>query len=120
MSKDPCLAWENICILTGGETTHHKSNINIAMKLENSNLTSNAKENMSIFGAHFEKVLNNHRSTTNSGIADSHMLDLLVCSTSLHKRVKNCCTTLDGLDSNHRAVVMELNSTSIKYKVKSS
>ncbi len=47
---------------------------------------------------------------TGSGIADSHMLDLIVCSAALHKRVCNCRTTLDGLD----------NLTSIKYKVKSS
>ena len=57
---------------------------------------------------------------TSSGIADSHMLDLIVCSATLHKRVCNCCTTLDGLDSDHRAVSLDLNLTSIKYKVKSS
>ena len=48
------------------------------------------------------------------------MLDLIVCSTTLHKCVCNCCTTLDGLDSDHRAVSLDLNLTSIKYKVKSS
>ena len=57
---------------------------------------------------------------TSSGITDSHMLDLIVCSTALHKRVHNCCTTLDGLDSDHRTVSLDLNLTSIKYKVKSS
>ena len=57
---------------------------------------------------------------TSSGIADSHMLDLIVCSAALHKPVCNCCTTLDGLDSDHRAVSLDLNLTSIKYKVKSS
>ncbi len=57
---------------------------------------------------------------TSSGIADSHMLDLIICSATLHKQVHNCCTTLDGLDSDHCAVSLDLNLTSIKYKVKSS
>jgi hypothetical protein len=57
---------------------------------------------------------------TSSGIADSHMLDLNVCSVALHKRIRNCCTTLDGLDSDHRAVSLDLNLTSIKYKARSS
>ena len=47
---------------------------------------------------------------TNSGIADTHMLNMIVCSATLHKRIHNCCTTLDGLDSDHRAVTMPLNS----------
>jgi hypothetical protein len=29
---------------------------------------------------------------TSSGIADSHMLDVFVCSASLHKCIHNCCT----------------------------
>jgi hypothetical protein len=61
MNMDPRTAWEHIHILTGGETAHHTSTINMAMKLENGNLASNTKENMSVFGAHFHKVLNNHR-----------------------------------------------------------
>ncbi len=57
---------------------------------------------------------------TNTGLADLHMLDVIVCSKSLHKHVLNCCSTLDGLDSNHRAVQMDQNLTSIKYKMKKS
>ncbi len=56
---------------------------------------------------------------TSSGIADTHMLDPLVCSTTLHKRVRNCPTTLHGLDSDHCAVALSLNITSIKYKTNS-
>jgi hypothetical protein len=56
---------------------------------------------------------------TSSGIADTHMLDQLVCSATLHKCVRNCHTTLDGLDSNHRVVTLGLNITSIKYKANS-
>jgi hypothetical protein len=63
---NPCLAWENIRLLTGGETAHHRTNINMAMKLKNGDLASNAKENMSVFGMHFHKILNNHRPVDNS------------------------------------------------------
>jgi hypothetical protein len=58
---DPCLAWENTCILTRGEMAHHTTNHNMSMRLESGELASNAKENMSVFGMHFNKVLNNHR-----------------------------------------------------------
>ena len=43
------------------------------------------------------------------------MLDLIVCSTTLHKRVRNCQVVDDGADSNHKAVRMQL-----KYKEKAS
>ena len=35
MNMDPRLAWENIRILTGGKTAHHKTNHNMSMHLEN-------------------------------------------------------------------------------------
>ena len=62
MNMDPRLTWENFCILTGSKTAHHKTNLNMSMCLENGEHASNAKENMSVFGAHFNKVLNNHQS----------------------------------------------------------
>ncbi len=68
---DPRLAWEAIRILTGGETAHHTTNVNMSMRLINGELASNAKENMSVFGAHFHRVLNNHRPV------DHAVLDLL-------------------------------------------
>jgi hypothetical protein len=68
---NPHLAWENICILTSGETAHHKTTIHMAMKMEEGTLVSNAKENMSVFGMHFHKVLNNHRPV------DMTVLDLI-------------------------------------------
>jgi hypothetical protein len=55
---------------------------------------------------------------TSRGQAESHMLDLIVCSTTLHKHVQNCQVTIDGGDSNHRAVIMQLNLTLLKYKEK--
>ena len=48
------------------------------------------------------------------------MLDVIVFLATLHKRIHNCCTTLDGLDSNHCGVSMAFHLTSIKYKVKLS
>jgi hypothetical protein len=71
MSINPHLVWENIQILTGGKTAHHKTNLNMSMRLANGKLASNAKENMSVFGAHFNKLLNNHRPV------DYSVLDLL-------------------------------------------
>jgi hypothetical protein len=77
MKMDPRLAWENIPILTGGKMAHHKTNLNMSMHLENGKLASNAKENMSVFGAHFTKVLNNHRHV------DHTVLDLIEQKPSL-------------------------------------
>ena len=58
---NPRVAWEYICLLTGGSTCHHKKKVKMAMKLENGNLATNGKENMQVFGPHFERVFNNHR-----------------------------------------------------------
>jgi hypothetical protein len=57
---------------------------------------------------------------TSNGQPDSHMLDVIVASTTLHKRIKNCFVAPDGIESDHRAVRMTLNLTSIKYKPKAS
>ena len=48
------------------------------------------------------------------------MLDLIVCSTTLHKHVRNCQVVNGGADSDHKAVRMQLNLTSLKYKEKAS
>ncbi len=57
---------------------------------------------------------------TSNRQADSHMLNVIVASTTLHKRIKNCFVLPDGIESDHRAVRMTLNLTSIKYKPKVS
>lgn len=58
---------------------------------------------------------------TGSRIVDTSMLDLIVCLTTLQKHVHNCCTTLpQWTRSDHRAVSLDLNLTSIKSKAKSS
>ena len=82
MSINPRLAWENIRILTGNETAHHKTNLNMSMRLASGELASNAKENMSVFGLHFTNVLNNHRPV------DYSVLDLL--------EQKPCMTSIDN------------------------
>jgi exonuclease III len=51
---------------------------------------------------------------TSTGLPKSHMLDLIVCSTMLHKHVKNCQVTNDGANSDHQAVQMQLNLMSLK------
>jgi hypothetical protein len=48
------------------------------------------------------------------------MLDVIVTSTTLHKRVQNCFVAPDKINSDHRAVQMTLNLTSTKYKPKAS
>jgi hypothetical protein len=53
----------------------------MSMRPENGELASNARENMSVFGAHFDKVLNNHQPVNHS------VLDLL--------EQKPCMTLID-------------------------
>ncbi len=57
---------------------------------------------------------------TSPGQAESHMLDLIVCSTAPHKCVRSCQVDIDRADSNHQAVQMQLNLTLLKYKEKAS
>jgi hypothetical protein len=56
---NPRVAWEYICLLTGGTTVHHKKKIQMAMKMANGKLATNSKENMAVFGPHFDHVFNN-------------------------------------------------------------
>ena len=51
----------DIHLLTGGTTVHHKRQVTMAIKMEDGRLASNSKENMSLFGPHFDRVYNNHR-----------------------------------------------------------
>ena len=46
------------------------------------------------------------------------MHDIFACFTSLHKRVRDCVTSLDGVASNHQAVRLKISLTSIKFKPK--
>ncbi len=44
------------------------------------------------------------------------MLDIMVCSNTLHKCINNFWVIIDGLNSDHRAIRLDLVSTSIKFK----
>ena len=48
-------------LLTGGSTAHHRKKVKMAMKMANGQTATNDKENMAVFGPHFERVFNNHR-----------------------------------------------------------
>ncbi len=45
---------------------------------------------------------------SSTGHAESHMLNLIMFLTTLHKHVHNCQVAIDGADSNHRAVQMQV------------
>ena len=57
---------------------------------------------------------------TSTGQVESHILDLIVCSTTLHKRVQNCFVAPNRADSDHCVAQMQLNLTSLKHKEKAS
>ena len=61
MRANPRVAWEYIRLLTNGSTAHHKKKVKMAMKMANGKPATNGKENMAVFGPHFERVFNNHR-----------------------------------------------------------
>jgi hypothetical protein len=70
-NDDRRTAWENVKILKGGDTTHHKPTINMAMRKPDGSIATNAKENLSVFVPHFSNVLDNER------ITDKTVLDLI-------------------------------------------
>jgi hypothetical protein len=61
MAMNPRIAWEHIRLLTGGTTVHHKKKITMAIKMMDGKLATNGKENMSVFGPHFDRVYNIHQ-----------------------------------------------------------
>jgi hypothetical protein len=59
---NPRLAWENIRILTGGRSAHHKKSVNMAMRLPDGSLASKgSNNNMAVFVPHFERVFSIHQ-----------------------------------------------------------
>ena len=71
MNMNPKMAWESISIITGDESTRHKKENIMSMKMENGEYTSTDDENIQIFGPHFTQVLNNKRDV------DFTVLDLI-------------------------------------------
>jgi hypothetical protein len=61
MAMNSRLAREHMCLLMGSFTAHHKKSVPMAMKMLDDNVAANGKENLSVFGPHFEHVFNNHR-----------------------------------------------------------
>jgi hypothetical protein len=70
MRLNPHVAWEYICLLTGGTTVHHKKKVQMAMKMAYGKLATNDKENMAVFGPHFDCIFNNHLSVDPTILAD--------------------------------------------------
>ena len=60
MNMEPRLAWEHICLLTKGESTHHQCRPTLAMQLPDETRVSNPADNMSVFAPHCQCVYNNH------------------------------------------------------------
>ncbi len=71
MRVNPRLAWEYICIITGGKTAHHKKLVNMVMQFPDGSLASSSNNNMAVFGPHFERVFSNHQPV------DFSILDLI-------------------------------------------
>ena len=63
MPFNPKEDWVSIRRLTVGESSHNNSPEVIQMRLPSGNLTENDEENVSVFANHFNKVLNNHKTT---------------------------------------------------------
>ena len=60
MRSNPGVPWEYIRLFTKGNTAHHKKKVKMAMKMADGKLASNGKENMTVFGPHFNRLFNNH------------------------------------------------------------
>jgi hypothetical protein len=79
MRTNPCVAWEYNRLLTSGSTAHHKKKVKMAMKMANGKPATNDKDNMAVFGPHFERVFNNHHPV------DPTILDEIPQRPILHK-----------------------------------
>jgi hypothetical protein len=45
------------------------------------------------------------------------MIDIFACAKQLHCRVRNCCAVIDGVESDHLAVQLDLALTLLKHKL---
>jgi hypothetical protein len=54
MQSNPHVAWEYICLLTGGTTAHHKKKVAMEKKMADGKIATNGKENMAVFGLQFD------------------------------------------------------------------
>ena len=78
MPFNPKEAWMSIGKLTGGESSHHTSPKVIQMRLPSGNLAENDEENVSVFANHFNKLLNNHKTTDKTVINKINLQEVMV------------------------------------------
>jgi hypothetical protein len=57
-----------------------------------------------------------HCTYTNIGTNDGTMINIFACAKQLHCRVRNCRTVIDGVESDHSTVRLDLAITSLKRK----
>jgi hypothetical protein len=86
---------------------------------------SKGKNLLAVYMSHGLRIMNRYypakqdvsRGTWTSTLnREQSMLDAIVCSKTLHKRINNCWVILDDIGSNHRAIRLDLVLTSIKFK----
>jgi hypothetical protein len=86
---------------------------------------SRVKNFLAVYMSHGLRVVNTyypakqdvgHETWTSTLTGEQSMLDIIVCSITLHTCINNCQVILDGLNSNHRAIPFDLVLTSIKFK----
>ena len=58
MRSNPGVPWEYIRLFTKGNSAHHKKKVKMAMQMADGKLASNGKENMTVFGPHFNRLFN--------------------------------------------------------------
>ena len=61
MRFNPKEAWQSVCVLAGGDTSHHASSATMQTHIPNGELATTDAENASVFGQHFHRIFNNHR-----------------------------------------------------------
>ena len=60
MRFNPKEAWESVCVLSVGDTSHHSSLTGMWIRLPNGELATTDAEIASVFGPHFHRIFNNH------------------------------------------------------------
>jgi hypothetical protein len=86
---------------------------------------SKGKNLLGVYMSHGLRVMNTyymgkqnigHGTWTSTLNGKQSMLDVIVCLVTLHKCISNCRVILDGLESDHQAVRLDLVLFSIKFK----
>ena len=59
MQLNPNKAWQSVCVISGGDTSHHASPTIMRMRLPNGELVRTDAENASVFVLHCDRLFNN-------------------------------------------------------------